>query len=77
MEMRELIRHKNPIIRERWLKAVSNEFGRLMKGIGKLKEGKSRVGEGHDTIRPIHKSKIPSHKKVTYARFVVDHRPQK
>ena len=37
MEMRELIRHKNPRIRERWLKAVSNEFGRLMKGIGKVK----------------------------------------
>ena len=38
MEMRKLIRHKNKIIQEQWLKAVSNEFGRLMKGIGKIKE---------------------------------------
>ena len=38
MEMRDLVRHLNPEIRKRWIKAVSNEYGRLMKGIGKKLE---------------------------------------
>ena len=33
MEMRDLVRHPGPIIRNRWVQAVSNEFGRLLKEI--------------------------------------------
>ena len=76
IQMRELMRHRNPIIKREWTQAVSNEYGRLLKGIGMKRTGKSRV-EGHDTIRPIRKSFIPSDKKVTYARFCCDQRPQK
>ena len=76
IQMRELMRHCNSIIKREWTQAVSNEYGRLMKGIGMKRTGKSRV-EGHDTIRPIKKSLIPSDKKVTYTRFCCDHRPQK
>jgi len=76
MEIRDLMQHHNPKIKKRWIKAVSNEYGRLMKGIGKKREGKSRV-EGHDTIRPIHMNQVPENKTVTYARFCCDHRPQK
>ena len=54
MEMRDLVQHRDPEIRKQWIKAVSHEYGRLMKGIGKKLEGKNRV-EGHDTIRPIYK----------------------
>ena len=49
-----------------------------MKSIGrKHNNGESRVGDGHDTFRFIRKKEIPIEKKVTYARFCCDVRPQK
>ena len=33
MEMRDLLNHSNPEIRKIWITAVSNEYGRLMKGV--------------------------------------------
>ena len=78
MEMRELRRHSDPKIRDVWETSVANEFGRLLKGIGrKNNNGKSRVGEGHDTFHFIKKERVPRDKKVTYARFCCDVRPQK
>ena len=78
MEMRDLVRHLDQEIQKKWKHSVSNKFGRLMKGIGrKQNNGKSRVGEGHDTCRFIKKHQIPKGRKVTYARFCCDVRPQK
>ena len=63
MEMQQLVRHPNPEIRKKWIKSVSNEYGRLMKGVGrKTNNGKSRVGDGHDTFRFIKKSEVPRDK---------------
>ena len=59
IQMRELMRHRNPIIKREWTQAV---YGRLLKGIGMKRTGKSRV-EGHDTIRPTRKSFILKIKK--------------
>ncbi len=69
MEYRQLIR--DPETRATWLKSAANEFGRLAQGL------KSRNIQGTDTIRFIHKNQIPKGKWPTYARFVVDYRPQK
>ena len=78
MEMRELLHHPDPTVRKELETSVANEFGRLLKGIGKeTNNGKSRVGDGHDTFHFIHKSQVPKNKKVTYARFCCDVRPQK
>ena len=55
---------------DRWLQALSNEFGRLA-------QGNNRGIVGTDTIKLILKSAVPSDKKVTYASFVCDHRPLK
>ena len=78
MEMRDLVKHPDPEIRKQWNHSVANEFGRLMKGIGRKKNnGISRVGDGHDTFRFIKKEEVPKGRKVTYARFCCDQRPQK
>ena len=53
-----------------WATACSNEFGRLLNGVG------DRV-KGTNTIRQIHRSNIPAGRDVTYANFVCDHRPHK
>ena len=43
MEIQESRNHSNKKVREEWDRSVSNEYGRLMKGIGKKREGKSQV----------------------------------
>ena len=53
-----------------WTTACANEFGRLMNGVG------GRV-KGTNTMRVIAKSNIPADRKVTYANFVCDLRPNK
>ena len=68
MEYRHLI--ADPATREVWEKLSANEFGRLMKG---LKGGI----QGTETMKFIQKHEVPYDKKVTYARFVCDCRPQK
>ena len=53
-----------------WVTSLSNELGRVMKGVG------DRI-KGTDTMEFVKKSEIPKHKKVTYANFVCDYRPLK
>ena len=69
MAYRDLIRHPNPVIRERWTQAGVNEFGRLTQGYGGT--------EGLDVVTFICKIELPSDKQATYARYVVDYRPEK
>ena len=52
-----------------WLRALSNEFGRLAKGNGRV--------ISTDTIDFIRQSEVPIGKKVTYANFICDYRPLK
>ena len=54
----------------KWESAISNEFGRLLKG------NKNGVGFT-DTMEFIHKQQLPSNKKTTYATYRFDHRPLK
>ena len=49
-----------------WKIGLSNEIGRLAKGVG------DRVA-GTDTIDFIHKSEVPAKKKVTYENFICDY----
>ena len=42
MEMRELIKHPDPIIRARWIIELANEWGKLLLGLGK---GNNRKGK--------------------------------
>ena len=69
MAYRDLVRHPNPKIRERWRKAGVNEFARLAQGHGDV--------EGLDVVRFINRRAMPAGKKATYARYVVDYRPEK
>ena len=79
IEMRELIKHSDPIIRARLIIELANKWGKLILGVGKgnNRKGKSRVGDGHNTIKFIHKHQIPRNKKVSYSRFCCDIRSQK
>ena len=69
MAYRDLIRHPNKKIRDRWNQAGVNEFARLTQG----HDGR----EGLDVITFIPRSEMPSDKQATYARYVVDYRPEK
>ena len=79
MEMRELINHPDPIITARWIIELSNEWGKLLLGVGKGKnrKGKSRVGDGHNTIKLIYKHQVQRNKKVSYPRLFCDIRSEK
>ena len=55
--------------RERWDRAGVSEFARLAQGLGETK--------GMDVIKFIARAEIPFGKKFTYARYVVDYRPEK
>ena len=68
MEYRHLI--ADPKTREVWDKSSAKEFGRLMKGL-------KRGIQGTDTMKFIQKHEVPYDKKVTYALFICDYRPQK
>ena len=74
MEMRELIKQSDPIIRARWIIEIANEWSKLLLGVGKGKnrKRKSIVGDGHNTIKFIHKDQVPRNKKVIYPRFCCD-----
>ena len=69
MAYRDLIKHPNPVIRKRWQNAGINEFGRLAQGY----DG----SEGLNVVTFIAKSDMPNGKRATYARYVVDYRPEK
>ena len=68
LEYRHLIQGPDKDI---WVKALSNDFGRLAQGV------KGRMPTDNSTIFFIHPREIPSHKKVTYGRLVVDIIPLK
>jgi hypothetical protein len=76
LEYRHLIKHKDPEVRKKWQLSGANEFGRTMQGVGKTRSKEDRI-EGTDTMHLIKKSDIPKNKKITYARFCSDIRPQK
>ena len=80
-EIRELIKHPDPIIRAIWIIELANEWGKLLLGVGKgnNRKGNSRVGDGHNTIKFIHKHQVPRNKKVRYPRFFcnINHRNKK
>jgi hypothetical protein len=56
--------------RDTWLSAAANEFGRLMTGL-------KRGIHGTRTMHFIYKHQVPKGRKVTYARFCCNYRPQK
>ena len=61
-----------PLLRETWMKAMCIELGRLSQGYGDTK--------GTNTIKYLSLEEIkgiPGDRTVTYARIVVDYRPQK
>jgi len=64
---------KDPLLKDLWLKAMSKELHRLAQGC-------TCVTKGTNTIfYLLHADicKIPMGRTVTYARIVIDHRPQK
>ena len=63
--------------KETWIRSLANEFGRLLPhGVGKNRPVSERI-QGTGTIFPIRKKDVPQGRKVTYANFVCDIRPQK
>ena len=68
---RDLIKHQNPTIRNRWNTAGENEFGRLCQGF------EPNGITGMDVIEWIRHQTVPKHKRVTYARYTVAVRPEK
>ena len=70
-QYRKLI--NDPILKNLWLKAMRNELHRLAQGY-------ASITKGTDTIFYLSHAdicKIPHDRTVTYARIVIDHRPQK
>jgi hypothetical protein len=76
LEYRHLINHEDPEVRKKWQISSANEFGRTMQGVGKTRPDEDKI-EGTDTMHLIKKCDIPKNKKITYARFCSDIRPQK
>jgi hypothetical protein len=58
-----------PLMKEVWTKAMCKELGHLVQGFGEK--------EGTNTIFFMSIDDIPKDRIVTYARIVVDYRPQK
>ena len=71
LEYRDLI--QDPNTRERWANSMCNEIGRLAQG------RKSTGLKGTNTLKFIPFQEIPQNRRkdITYARIVVDYRPQK
>ena len=63
---------QNPILCEIWSRAMCKELGRLAQGYGETKGTNTIIFLTLDKI-----PRIPSDRVVTYARIVVDYRPQK
>ena len=66
---RDLIRHPNKDIKDRWDNSGVNEFASLLQGFGDI--------EGMNVVVWIHKSEVPNDKKVMYPGFTVAWRPEK
>eukprot|EP00804_Cyclotella_cryptica_P023154 CCRYP_000368-RA/>CCRYP_000368-RA protein AED:0.46 eAED:0.46 QI:0/-1/0/1/-1/1/1/0/117 len=63
---------QDPIMKDTWTKAMCKELGRLVQGFGKTKGTNTVFFMTIDEIKRIQKDRT-----VTYARIVVDYRPQK
>lgn len=63
---------KVPELRDTWTKAMSKELGNISQGFGDEKGTNTVKFLTHEEIKT-----IPADRKVTYARIVVDYRPQK
>ena len=68
LEYRHLIRGPND---NTWIKALSNDLGRLAQGVG------TRMPTGTNTVFFVAKSAIPHGRKVTYAQMVASIQPTK
>ena len=68
---RDLVKHPDPIINNRWLSAGENEFGRLFQGFS------ANNIEGMNVLEWIFKHEVPNNKVVTYACYMVAYRPEK
>jgi hypothetical protein len=64
---------KDPLLKELWIKAMSKELNCLSQGCPGVTKGTNTIWYlSHANI-----CKIPQDRTVTYARTVIDHRPQK
>jgi hypothetical protein len=64
---------KDPLLKNLWIKAMSKELHRLAQGFPGVTKGTNTIFYlSHADI-----CKIPQDGTVTYARIVIDHRPQK
>jgi hypothetical protein len=62
----------DPVMKATWTKAMCKELGRLAQGFGDTEGTNTVFFMTHDEIK-----RIPKDRTVTYARIVVDYRPQK
>ena len=69
LNYRDLIRHPNLQIRNKWLQAGEKEFGRLFQGF--------KDTEGKHVLEFVHRKDIPKDQKVTYPRYTAAYRPEK
>ena len=65
----DLVKHPDPVIRQRWLTSGKNEFGSLFQGYGTI--------EGMDVLDWVPRTEVPQLKKVTYPPYTADIRPKK
>ena len=69
MAYRDLIKHPNKKIRDQWCQAGINEFARLTQ--------RHKDTERLNVVTFIPKGEMPEGKQATYARYMVDYRPEK
>ena len=74
LEYRHLIKH--PTFKDDWLKSGTNEFYRLFQGSKTETDGSQQI-KGTNTLFWINKDQVPKDKIATYARVLVDKRPEK
>ena len=60
---KELVNHRNSIIRDRWTKGGENKFGRLFQGFS------PNSIDGLGVLEWIKKNEVPRDKTVTYPRY--------
>ena len=65
----DLVKHPDPVIRQRWLTSGENKCGGLLQSY--------RTPEGMDVLNWIPRTEVPQHKKVTYPHYTVDICPKK
>ena len=65
---RDLVKHSDTMVRQRWLKSGENKFDCLFQDHG--------TTEGMDVFDWIHRDQVPRNRKVTYPRYTADIRPE-